>query len=173
MAYCIHITRKHLPDNKDISLKEWESLVIQYPEMELQSPIVGENQQSENTIEISGNGSAVWSRGDRVTYFTFYDGVISTSETDPAVEQHMHYLAFYLKAEIRGDEGEAYSASELVKEQLGQLTVQKSQTPIPFITKVDNAARKLNKIMDKGLFKVTFWGVVILLILVKVLWIDS
>jgi hypothetical protein len=158
VAYCIHVTRKHLPNNKDILLKNWESLVNHFPEMELQSSILGKNNSNGNTIEIGGDGSAVWSRADRKTYFTFYGGIISTSETDPAVQHHMHYLAHYLKAEVRGDEGELYETPDFILKEIGDND--KSKT---LGKKADDWAIKATKVYDKLWFKILFFTSVIVI----------
>jgi hypothetical protein len=156
VAYCIHVTRKYLANKKDISLEDWEKLVNHYPEMELQSSILGKDNSNGNTIEIGGDGSAVWSRADRKTYFTFYDGVISTSETDPAVQHHMHYLAHYLEAEVRGDEGELYETPDFVQKEIDS-----NVKPKTLGQKADDWAIKASKVYDKLWFKIVFFTLVI------------
>lgn len=153
MAYCIHIDRKIL-GTRDISIEEWESIVNAHPEMELLSSVKGESNTG-NSLEIDGHGNAVWFIAERKIYFTYYEGRISTSETDHSVQHHMHFLAYYLNAEVRGDEGELYEMPDFIKQQIIE-----NEQPKTLGQKADVLAVKITKLYDKLWVKVIFFTLV-------------
>jgi hypothetical protein len=153
LAYCIHIDRKTL-GTRDISIKEWESIVNAHPEMELLSSIKGDSNTG-NSIEIGGDGNAVWFIAERKIHFTYYEGRISTSETDHSVQHHMHFLSYYLNAEVRGDEGELYEMPDFIKQQITE-----NEQPKTLGQKADALAIKITKQYDKLWVKVLFFTLV-------------
>lgn len=101
MAYEFHITRREYweDDGPAITADEWLQYVKNDPELKI--------------IEANGRHFVHWTGPSKLSepWLDWLDGEIFTEDPDKALVDKMIAIAQNLKAEVQGDDGEAYADS--------------------------------------------------------------